>query len=151
VARVQKTGGVSEVDRDAAAVDFRKAEACGRTRDFSRARGFFEAALRADPRPEYHVSYAAVIIQEPRGDRARAKALLETAMRGDPACVERATVLQAVLARDEGALDQAEKLLRRVLQTNPRSADAERELRLVESRRPQAKPSGGLAGLFRKR
>ncbi len=146
---VARTGAGRPGDREAAAVDFQKAEACLRTRDFARARGFYEAALRADPRPEYQASYAWMLLQDPRGDRSRARALAEAALR-DPACLDRAALACAVLAREEGDDDKAERLLRRALQANPRNAEAERELRTLESRREKAKPSG-LSGLFRKR
>jgi tetratricopeptide (TPR) repeat protein len=138
--------GVWGGDRGSAAVDFQKAEACARTRDWARARGFYEAALRADPRPEWQAAYAAMLLAEPGGDRARARALAEAALR-DPAC-DRAAVVRAVLAREEGDLEAADRLLRRALAANPRNPDAERELRLVEAR--AQKPSG-LSGLFRKR
>ena len=136
-------------DRESAAVDFQKAEACARTRDHARARGFYEAALRGDPRPDYQAAYAWSLLQDPRGDRARARVLAEAALR-DPACLDRAALVCAVLAREDGDDEKAERLLRRALQANPRNAEAERELRSLEGRREKAKPSG-LAGLFRKR
>jgi len=132
-----------------AAMDFQKAEACARTRDWGRARGFYEAALRADPRPEYQAAYAWMLTQEGRVvDRVRARSLAEAALR-DPAC-DRAALVCAVLARDDGDDNKAERLLRRALQANPRSADAERELRALEARRAKAKPAGH-TGLFKKR
>jgi curved DNA-binding protein CbpA len=129
-----------------AAVDFQKAEACARTRDWARARGFYEAALRADPRPEFQAGYAAALLADPRGDRLRAAGLVHAALR-DPAC-DRAAVVGAQLARDSGDDEKAERLLRRALAANPRNAEADRELRALEARRK--KPSG-LAGLFRRR
>ncbi|HEX9289015.1 MAG TPA: J domain-containing protein, partial [Anaeromyxobacteraceae bacterium] len=133
-----------------AATDFQKAEACARTHDYGRARGFYEAALRADPRPEYQAAYAWMLTQEGRAlDRVRARSLAEAALR-DPAC-DRAALVCAVLARDDGDDDKAERLLRRALQVNPRSADAERELRALESRRAKAAKPAGLSGLFKKR
>jgi curved DNA-binding protein CbpA len=150
-----RTGGASpaaaakDADRQGAAMDFQKAEACARTRDYGKARGFYEAALRADPRPEYQAAYAWMLTVEPRGaDRVRARSLAEAALR-DPAC-DRAALVCAVLARDEGDDEKAERLLRRALQANPRNADAERELRALEARRGKAKTSG-LSGLFKKR
>jgi DnaJ-domain-containing protein 1 len=136
-------------ERESAAVDFQKAEACARTRDFAKARGFYEAALRADARPEYQAAYAWTLLQDPRGDRARARTLAESALR-DPACLDRAALVCAVLAREEGDEEKAERLLRRALQANPRNAEAERELRALELRREKSRPSG-LSGLFRKR
>ena len=132
-----------------AAVDFEKAEACARTRDYARARGFYEAALRADPRPEYQVAFAWVLLQDPRGDRAKARSLAEAALR-DPACLDRAALVGAILARDEGDDERAERLLHRALAANPRNAEAERELRALEARREQPR-SSVLSGLFRKK
>ncbi len=134
---------------EAAAVDFHKGEACARTRDFPKARGFYEAALRADAKPEYQVACAYSLLQDPRGDRARARSLAEAALR-DPACLDRAALVCAVLAREDGDDEKAERLLRRALQANPRNSEAERELRALESRRGKAKPSG-LSGFFKKR
>ena len=136
-------------DGQGAAVDFQKAEACARTRDFAKARAFYEAALRAEAKPEYQAAYAWTLVQDPHGDRARARALAESALR-DPGCLDRAALVCAVLAREEGDDGKAERLLRRALQANPRNAEAERELRALESRRERAKPTG-LSGLFRKR
>jgi curved DNA-binding protein CbpA len=133
-----------------AAVDFEKAEACARTRDFAKARGFYEAALRADPRAEYQVAYAWMLLQDPRGDRARARALAEAALR-DPACLDRAALAGAVLARDEGDDERAERLLRRALAANPRNGEVERELRALEARKERARPGGGSSRLFRKK
>ncbi len=134
---------------EAAAVDFHKGEACARTRDFPKARGFYEAALRADAKPEYQAACAYSLLQDPRGDRARARSLAEAALR-DPACLDRAALVCAVLAREDGDDEKAERLLRRALQANPRNSEAERELRALESRRGKAKPSG-LSGFFKKR
>ena len=122
-------------DPATAAIDFQKAEACVRTRDHTRARAFFEAALRASPRPEYELAYAAALQQDPRGDRARARQLAESASR-DPACAERAALLAAALAREAG--DDAARLahLRRALEVNPACAEARRELDLLEKGRP---------------
>jgi tetratricopeptide (TPR) repeat protein len=132
-----------------AAIDFEKAEACARTRDHARARGFYEAALRADPRAEYQVAYAWALLQDPRGDRTRARALAEAALR-EPACLDRAALVGALLARDEGDDDRARRLLERALAANPRNAEAERELRVLEAR--QGRPRGSrLPGLFRKK
>jgi tetratricopeptide (TPR) repeat protein len=136
-------------DRAQAGIDFQKAEACARTRDYARARGFYEAALRADPRPEYQVAYAWTLLQDPRGDRARARALAEAAIR-EPGCLDRAALVGAILARDEGDEDHAERLLRRALAANPRNADVERELRALEGRRERTRTSGS-SGPFRKK
>jgi len=144
---VARTGTAARSpEREAAAVEFQKAEACARTRDFAKARGFYEAALRGDAKPEYQVAYAWALLQDPRGDRARARSLAESALR-DPACLDRAALACAVLAREEGDDEKAALLLRRALQANPRNSDVERELRALEARREKSKPSG----LFRKR
>ncbi len=136
----------TEAGPETAAVAYQKAEACARTRDFGKARGFYEAALRADPRPEYQAAYASMLLSEGRSaDRGRAKALAEAALR-DPAC-DRAAFLCGVLAREDGDDDKAEHLFRRALAANPRQGEAERELHAVEARRAKRKPSG----LFRKR
>lgn len=134
-ARSAAGGGVPTGDRDerAAAVDFQKAEACTRTRDFAKARGFYEAALRADPSPGYQAAYAAALLQDPRGDRAKAKELAEAALR-EPGC-DRAAYVLALLARDEGDEAQAELMLRRALKVNPRNLEADRELRVLQARR----------------
>jgi curved DNA-binding protein CbpA len=133
-----------------AAVDFEKAEACARTRDFAKARGFYEAALRTDPRADYQVAYAWMLLQDPRGDRARARTLAEAALR-DPACLDRAALVGAVLARDEGDDERAERLLHRALSANPKNGEAERELRALEARKGRPRTGGGLSSLFRKK
>ncbi len=151
LARTSAAGaGESGGDPEQAAVDFEKAEACARTRDFAKARGFYEAALRAEPRPEYQVAYAWMLLQDPRGDRARARALAEAALR-EPVCLDRAALVGAVLARDEGDDERAERLLRRALAANPRNGEAERELRALEARKGRPRTGGGLSGLFRKK
>ena len=133
-----------------ASVDFEKAEACARTRDFAKARGFYEAALRADPRADYQVAYAWMLLQDPRGDRARARTLAEAALR-DPTCLDRAALVGAVLARDEGDDERAERLLHRALSANPKNGEAERELRALEARKGRPRTGGGLSTLFRKK
>jgi curved DNA-binding protein CbpA len=117
-----------------AALDAQKAEACARTRDYAKARGFFEAALRADPRPEYQAAFAWMLMNEPRApDLARARALAQAALR-DPTC-DRAAYVSGVLARDDGDEDRAERLFRQALAHNPRNGDADHELRQLEARR----------------
>jgi tetratricopeptide (TPR) repeat protein len=151
LARTSAAGaGDAGADPEQAAVDFEKAEACARTRDFAKARGFYEAALRSEPRPEYQVAYAWMLLQDPRGDRARARALAEAALR-DPVCLDRAALVGAVLARDEGDDERAERLLHRALTANPRNGEAERELRALEARKGRPRTGGGISGLFRKK
>jgi curved DNA-binding protein CbpA len=130
VARKAKGTGRPE----AARVDFQKGEACLRTRDFARARGFLESAVRADPQPEYQAALAFTCIVDPlHRDRDRAHELLQVATK-DPAC-DRAFYVAGVLARDEGDDAAAERHFRAALKANPRNPDAVRELRLTEARR----------------
>jgi curved DNA-binding protein CbpA len=127
--------GAAWVSEDAAArVDFEKGEACFRTRDFHRARGFYEAAIRAGPRPEYLAAAAhAIVLEGPGGDRERARDLVRGAL-ADPRC-DRAAWVAGVLARDDGDEAAAERHFRAALHVNPRNADAARELRALEMRR----------------
>jgi DnaJ-domain-containing protein 1 len=122
---------------DAARVDAQKAEACYRTRDYGKARLFLEAAIRADPRAEYHAALAAVILADPRAaDRARMKELLAEATK-DPSC-DRGFFLAGVVARQDGEEARAEKMFRAAIAANPRNGDAARELKLLEGRRREA-------------
>ncbi len=126
--------GVFRENEEAARADFQKGEACFRTRDFARARGFFESALRAAPRPEYLAALAHVFVVDPVGrDRARARELLDEAMK-DPKC-DRAFHAAGVLARAEGDEGRAERMFRAALELNPGNPEAARELRLVQGRR----------------
>jgi curved DNA-binding protein CbpA len=119
---------------EAARVDFQKGEACLRTRDFARARGFLESAVRADPRPEYQAALAFACLTDPgRKDRERARKLLAEATR-DTTC-DRALYVAGLLARDEGDDGGAERWFRAAAKVNPKNADATRELRLAEARR----------------
>lgn len=146
----ENPGGAAPAgDPAQAEIDFQKAEACTRTRDFARARGFYEATLRADPRAEYQVAYAWMLLQDPRGDRARARTLAAAALR-EPGCLDRAALVGAILAREEGDEAHAERLLHRALAANPHSAEAERELRALEARRDGA-AAPRRSGPFRKR
>jgi len=130
----RKTGGAAPGQAESARVDFQKAEACLRTRDLARARGLYEAAVRADPRPEYQAALAQVcLLDAERRDRARAKALLDEALK-DPAC-DRAAYVAGLLARDDGDDATAERLFRAAFQANPRNVEAVRELRAIELRR----------------
>jgi tetratricopeptide (TPR) repeat protein len=127
-------------DAQGARVDFQKAEACLRTRDFPRARGFYESAVRADPRPEFQAALAFVCLVDPaRKDPARARALLDQATR-DPKC-DRAFYVAGILARDEKDDGRAERMFRAAVAANPRNADAVRELRILESRRADQRGS----------
>ena len=119
---------------EVALVDFKKGEACVRTRDWVRARGFLESAVSNDPRPEYQAALAFACLMDPhRPDRARAAELSEAAML-DPKC-DQAFYVAALLARDAGDEGRAERLFRGVVRANPRHLQAARELRLIELRR----------------
>jgi tetratricopeptide (TPR) repeat protein len=128
--------GGARANADSARVDFQKAEACLRTHDFARARGFLEAAVRADPRAEYQAALALACIADPRRkDRERAQALLAEAMK-DVSC-DRAHYVAGLLARDDGDYGAAERSFRAAVKANPRNAEAVRELRLLEARRAE--------------
>jgi curved DNA-binding protein CbpA len=129
-----RRGEASQVQSEGARIDYLKAEACLRTRDFARARAHFEAALRADRRPEYQAALALAILSDPScHERERARALAEEALR-EPSC-DRAAYVAGLLARDDKDLARAERFFRAALAANPRNADAVRELRALERRR----------------
>jgi tetratricopeptide (TPR) repeat protein len=130
----RKAGGKGQAE--SARVDFLKGEACLRTRDFARARGFFESAVRADPRAEYQAALAWAFVADPAcKERDRARALLDEA-RKDPAC-DRALYVAGIVARDENDPGTAERLFRAAVKANPRNAEATRELRRLEARRAE--------------
>ncbi len=140
-----RAGSGGEAGRaQTAALEFEKAQACVRTRDMARARGHFEAAVRADPRPEYLATYAGALhATGSPADRDRARELADEALR-DPRC-DRAALVRGLIARDEGDHRTAEQLFRRALQANPQNVVAQRELRSAEARRgtaPGAQPGG---------
>jgi curved DNA-binding protein CbpA len=127
-------GGGDPARVEAAKLDFQKGEACVRTRDFPRARGFLESAVRADPKPAYQAALAWAYVADPASkDRERARALVAEAMK-DPTC-DRAFFVAGILARDAGEEAAAERLFREAVKANPRNAEAVRELRIVEGRR----------------
>ena len=133
-ASLEKRKGGDRARSEAAQLDFQKGEACLRTRDFARARGFLESAVRADPRPAYQAALAWAHVCDPANkDRERPRALVAEATK-DPSC-DRAFYVAGILARDDGNDGAAEKAFKAAIQANPRNADAVRELRLVESRR----------------
>jgi curved DNA-binding protein CbpA len=126
--------GASREREEAAQVDHAKGDACLRTGDLLRARGFFEAALRADPRPEYQASLALTfLVDAQRRDVRRAKALIDEALR-DPRS-DRAFHAAGVLARVEEDPKRAEENFRKAVELNPRNQDANRELRALQARR----------------
>jgi curved DNA-binding protein CbpA len=128
--------GAGKAQGEAARVDFLKGEACLRTRDFARARGFYESALRAEARSEYQAALAWAYVADPAcKERERARALLDEATK-DPAC-DRALYVAGIVARDEKDEGAAERFFRAALKANPRHAEATRELRRLEARRAE--------------
>jgi hypothetical protein len=124
--------GVAQAE--AARMDFVKGEACQRTRDFVRARGFYEAAVRADPRAEYKAALALAIVSDPScKERDRARQLSAEAVK-DPTC-GRAAFVAGLLARDDRDDARAERHFKAALVIDPRNADVVRELRLIERKR----------------
>ncbi len=127
-------GGVDPKRAESARVDFQKGEACLRTRDYPRARGFLESAVRADPRAEYQAALAWTWVIDLAGrDLARARRILADAVK-DEAC-DRAQYVAGVVAREEGQEAEAERFFRAAVAANPRHADAARELKALEGRR----------------
>jgi curved DNA-binding protein CbpA len=135
--RAQYAASLRGENRDreeAARVDAAKGDACLRTGDVVRARGFFEAAQRADPRPEYQASIALTFtVDQRQRDLRRAKALLHDALKDRTN--DRAFYAAGVLARVENDVKLAEDSFRKALELNPRNQDANRELRAILSRR----------------
>jgi curved DNA-binding protein CbpA len=126
--------GAVQASAESARIDYNKGEACLRTRDFARARAFFEAAVRAEPRAEYQAALAWAFVSDPASkDRSRARALVAEATK-DPAC-DRGFFVAGIIARDAGDAATAERHFRAAARANPRNADALRELRLLEARR----------------
>ena len=126
--------GAAAAQAEAARVDFAKGEACLRTRDWTRARGFYEAAVRANPRPAHLAALAYALLADPRHrDLARARALLDEATR-DARC-DRALYVAGLLARDEGDDLRAERMFRAAAAANPRAEEPARELRALGARR----------------
>jgi hypothetical protein len=134
-----RSGGVGSPQRaESAKIDFQKGEACMRTRDYARARGFLESAIRADPRPEYQAALAASYLTVAAGkDLARARAIIDAALatRGN----DQVHYVAGLVAREEGNDGEAERQFRAALAANPRHPEAGRELRAVEGRRGQGR------------
>lgn len=129
-----KGGSTNPQRAESARIDFQKGEACIRTRDFARARGFLESAVRADGRAEYQAALAWTYVADPAGrDLAKARGLAVEAAK-DAAC-DRAQYVAGIVARDEGNEAEAERYFRAAVAANPRHTDALRELRQVEGRR----------------
>jgi curved DNA-binding protein CbpA len=134
-----KGGGTTNPQRaEAARIDFQKGEACMRTRDFARARGFLESATRADPRAEYQAALALSLVVDAAGkDLARARSVIDAAL-ATPGN-DRVHFAAGVVAREEGNTGEAERQFRAAVAANPRNADALRELRVLEGRRGQGR------------
>jgi tetratricopeptide (TPR) repeat protein len=133
------SGGTTSPQRaDAAKIDFQKGEACMRTRDYARARGFLESAARADPRAEYQAALAFSLVVDAAGkDLVRARTLIDAAL-AKPGN-DRVHFVAGVLAREEGNEGEAERQFRAAVTANPRNADALRELRVLEGRRAKGR------------
>jgi curved DNA-binding protein CbpA len=130
------TGARLGAEAAAAAVDFQKGEVSARTGDLRRARGFYEAAVRSDPRAEHLAALAWALFRDPaatRDDHKRARALATQAA-GDARSV-RAAYVAGVIARADGQFAAAERHLRAALAVDPGHADAQRELKELDARR----------------
>ncbi len=136
---VLKSGGTTNPQRtEAAKVDFQKGEACMRTRDYARARGFLESAARADPRGEYKAALAMSLVVDAAGrDLARARTLIDAAL-ANPGN-DRVHFAAGVVAREEGNEGEAERQFRAAVTANPRNAEARRALKVLEGRRGQGR------------
>jgi Tfp pilus assembly protein PilF len=132
-----RSGGSTDPRRiESARVDFQKGEVCMRTRDYARARGFLESAVRADPRPEYRAALAATFLDAAAGkDLARARELITAALAspglGGPGS-DRVFHVAGLLARAGGNDAEAERQFKAAVAANPRNTDAVRELRAME-------------------
>ena len=132
-----RSGGATDPRRaDAARLDYQKGEACLRTRDYVRARGFLESAVRADPRPEFQAALAQSYLDLAGGkDLARAKALIEAALAspgmGGPGS-DRVHYVAGLLAKESGSQGEAERQFKAAVAANPNQAEAVRELRAME-------------------
>ncbi|HSN90870.1 MAG TPA: DnaJ domain-containing protein [Anaeromyxobacteraceae bacterium] len=126
--------GAAREKEETARVDHVKGDACLRTGDMPRARGFFEAAYRADPRPEYQASIALTLALDPqRRDLARARSLVEESMKAGT--TSRALYAAGVVSRLEGDLRLAEEQFRKAVDLDPKNQDAVKELRGLQARR----------------
>jgi curved DNA-binding protein CbpA len=148
--KIQQKKGPSAED---AAIAFKKAESCLKSRDYVRAKGLLEEAVAGDPKPEHVASLAWCLIAGPLPDKDRAKSLVVEALK-DPNC-DRAFYVAGVLAREDGEIERAEKMFRAAMRVNPKHMEAEREIRLIEMRRQKEgdgkKGKGGFAGFFSKK
>jgi tetratricopeptide (TPR) repeat protein len=126
--------GAAREREEAARVDHAKGDACLRTGDVVRARGFFEAAHRTDPRPEYRASIALTFAFDAQNrDLRRARTLVEESLREGQ--TSRALYVAGFIARLEGDLRAAEDSQRKAVEIDPKNLDAAKELRALQSRR----------------
>lgn len=137
-------GGTTDPQRiDAARIDFQKGEACLRTRDFARARGFLESAVRADPRPAYQASLAQSFLDLSVGkDLEHAKALMAAALTSPGLSgpgADRVFYVAGLLAKELGNQAEAERQFKAAVAANPRHLEAVRELRAMEGWRGRSR------------
>jgi tetratricopeptide (TPR) repeat protein len=138
LAALRSGGAVDPQRAEAARTDFQKGEVCLRTRDYARARGFLESAVRADPRAEYQAALAMSYLVDAAGrDVAHARTLINAALAvpGN----DRVHFVAGMVAREEGNEGEAERQFRAAVVANPRHSDALRELRHLEGRRGQGR------------
>ena len=127
-------GGAGDPAADGARVDFEKGLACLKTRDYARARGFLQAAARASPKPLHQATLAWCLMLDPSApSRQLVRELLAEASK-DPSC-DRALYVAGLLAREDGDEPRADRMFRAAVKANPRNVDAQREVRLIDSRR----------------
>ena len=128
-AYLEKRKGGGAVRSESAKVDFQKGEACLRTRDFARARGFLESAVRAEPTPAYQAALAWAYVSDPvNKDRERPRALPSWKRRRIPPA-NRAFSVAGIIARDGAITPRRSGTSRAADEGEPaRNSDAVREL-----------------------
>ena len=137
-------GGATNPQRiESARIDFQKGEACVRTHDLARARGFFESAVRSDPRPEYQAGLAQSYLDVTVGkDLERARALIAAALASpvlNGPWQDRVHFVAGLLARDGGNDAEAERHFKAAVTANPSHTEALRELRAMEGWRTRSR------------
>jgi DnaJ-domain-containing protein 1 len=132
--QAQVAGGAGDAAAEAAHVDFEKGLACLKTKDYGRARGFLQAAARARPKPLHQATLAWCLMLDPSSpSRQLVRELLAEASK-DATC-DRALYVAGLLAREEGDEARADRMFRAAFKVNPKNMDAQREVRLIDSRR----------------
>jgi curved DNA-binding protein CbpA len=133
-----RSGSATDPQRaEAARIDFQKGEACLRTRDHARARGFLDSAVRADPRPEYQAALAMSFLADAwYSGRGSARTLVNAALAAGNGG-DRVFYAAGMVAREEGKDGEAERQFRAAVAANPRHAEAVKELRNLEARRAE--------------